>query len=590
MNEPSDPKSLILVVDDTPANLHLLFDLLSAHGFNISVAEDGESALEQLAFIRPDLILLDAMMPHLDGFETCRRLKQRPDTQNTPVIFMSALTDTVDKVKGFSLGAVDYITKPFQQEEVLVRINSHLALERLKSRLRENESRLSGIIESAMDAIVTIDFDGTIILFNRAAERIFRCAASAALGTPCKRFLAENLFRRLRAYMDGEEKTPVWISPGHSAVRVDGEVFPVEASFSHAVANGQNLYTLILRDNQERQRAEAERQKLHGLNLYLREELRSSQGANELIGQSPAWNRVIEQIDQVAETDAGVLILGETGTGKEGVTRAIHGRSRRRDKLLVKLNCAALPKELVESELFGHESGAFTGAVARKLGRFELADGGTLFLDEVGELPLDLQAKLLRVLQEREFERVGGTETLRVDVRVVAASNRDLGACVREGSFRPDLYYRLNVFPISLPPLRERLEDLPLLIRYFVQLYGDKYGRRIDSVSAETLSALSAHNWPGNIRELQHVVERAVILSRDSYLTFDPSFLGQETLESTLAYTSDSLEHSERARILRVLEAVKWRVSGRGGAAERLGLKPTTLEYRMKKHGLIRPR
>jgi formate hydrogenlyase transcriptional activator len=589
VNSVPEQKPLILIVDDTPANLQLLFDLLTVQGFDLSVAEDGESALQQLEYVRPDLILLDVMMPLLDGFETCRRLKERADTRDIPVIFMSALTETVDKVRGFALGAVDYITKPFQQEEVLARITAHLTLERLKTRVRESETRLASIIEGAMDAIVTLDEAGNIVLFNRAAERVFHCPSREAIGGPCRRFLSERLCKLLQSYMDSPAKTPIWVPPGHRAVRADGASFPVEATFSHAEANGQSLYTVILRDVEERQRAEAERQRLHGLNLYLAEELRVSQSAGDLIGQSRALRRVMDQVQQVAATDATVLILGETGTGKEVVARTVHALSRRKDKVLVKLNCAAIPENLMESELFGHEKGAFTGAVARKLGRFELADHGTLFLDEIGELPLDLQAKLLRVLQEGEFERVGGTESRTVDVRIIAATNRDLTGRAKSGSFRADLFYRLNVFPIVLPPLRERREDVPLLIQHFVRKYGEKYGKRIETIPGQALAACERHDWPGNVRELQHVLERAVILTRGAELAFDPGFLDREPAGSADLSRPENLEEAERTHILKVLEAAGWRVSGRGGAAERLGLKPTTLESRMKKLGILRP-
>ncbi|MGQ0593443.1 MAG: sigma 54-interacting transcriptional regulator, partial [Gammaproteobacteria bacterium] len=415
-----DRTALILMVDDTPANLSVLSDLLSARGFKISVAEDGESALEQLQYVEPDLILLDVLMPHLDGFTTCRRLKERPETRDIPIIFMTALTDTAEKVKGFELGAVDYITKPFQQEEVLARVNAHLGLQQLKARLEESEARLARIIDSAMDAIIAVDDAGRILLFNCAAERVFRCQAEEAIGGLCQQFLSQALCRVLTEYM-GEvgPKTPVWVPEGHGARRADGETFPVEATFSRAETNGRALYTVFLRDVQERQR-------LRGLNLYLQEELRGSQAEGDLIGASEGLRGVMENVRQVAATEASVLLLGETGTGKEVIARYIHASSTRKDQALVTLNCAAIPNDLVESELFGHEKGAFTGAFARKLGRFELADKGTLFLDEVGELPLDLQAKLLRVLQEGEFERVGGTETRKVDVRILAATNRDL--------------------------------------------------------------------------------------------------------------------------------------------------------------------
>ncbi|MGH8569160.1 MAG: sigma-54 interaction domain-containing protein, partial [Gammaproteobacteria bacterium] len=471
-------------------------------------------------------------------------------------------------------------------------ITTHLALERLKSRLQENEERLSRIIESAMDAIITLDQAGAIVLFNQAAERVFRCQAKDAIGGPGTRFLSKGLCRVLADYVGADParpKTPIWMPEGHSALRADGEAFPVEATISHAEANGQPLYTLILRDVQERHRVEIERQQLQGLNRYLQEELQGSQAAEDLIGASQDLREVLEKVQQVAPTAATVLILGETGTGKELIARTIHTLSQRKDKVLVKLNCAAIPNDLVESELFGHEKGAFTGALARKLGRFELADQGTLFLDEVGELPLAVQAKLLRVVQEGEFERVGGSETRKVDVRIIAATNRDLASQVTEGGFRPDLFYRLNVFPITLPPLRHRKKDLPLLIQHFVRTYAEKYGKRIETVPARAMTALQAHEWPGNARELQHVIERAVILSRGAELAFDEEFLASGPVGQESPPRIERLEEAERAHILKALELVGWRVSGAGGAAERLGLKPSTLEFRMKKLGITRP-
>jgi transcriptional regulator with GAF, ATPase, and Fis domain len=364
-------------------------------------------------------------------------------------------------------------------------------------------------------------------------------------------------------------------------------VFPVEATLSYAQANDQPLYTLILRDIEERKKAETERQQLQGLTLYLQEELRGSQAAEDLIGASQGLRPVMDKVQQVAGTNASVLITGETGTGKEVIARAIHALSSRQDRIMVKLNCAAIPENLVESELFGHEKGAFTGALTRKLGRFELADQGTLFLDEVGELPLDLQVKLLRVLQEGEFERVGGTHTLKVDVRIIAATNRDLVRSVREGSFRADLYYRLNVFPIALPPLRARKEDLPLLIHHFVREYAKKYAKRIDTVPRSVMIALLAYDWPGNVRELQHMLERAVILTRGTDLVLEEDSLVAD--DQPLPSRVETLEEMERAHILKVLEATGWRVAGKAGAAELLGLPPSTLESRMKKLGITRP-
>jgi formate hydrogenlyase transcriptional activator len=289
-------------------------------------------------------------------------------------------------------------------------------------------------------------------------------------------------------------------------------------------------------------------------------------------------------VQQVACTDASVLIFGETGTGKELIARAIHGSSPRKDKPLVKLNCAALPANLIESELFGYEKGAFTGALARKPGRFELADGGTLFLDEIGELAFDLQAKLLRVLQEGEFERLGATKTLRVDVRIVAATNRVLAQEVAAGRLRADLYYRLNVFPITVPPLRERKEDIAALAVHFTHHYAAKNRKRVDSLTDAQLATLRNYRWPGNVRELEHVIERAVILAENSHLVLGDWF--RHTNPG--AAEPITLDDAQRAHILRILEETGWRVSGKAGAAELMGIKPTTLESRMKKLAIVR--
>jgi formate hydrogenlyase transcriptional activator len=317
--------------------------------------------------------------------------------------------------------------------------------------------------------------------------------------------------------------------------------------------------------------------------LYLEEEIRTEHNFEEVIGESAALKRALSQVETVAPTESTVLILGETGTGKEMIARALHDLSRRRPSTFVKINCAAIPTGLLESELFGHERGAFTGAIAQKIGRFELAHHGTLFLDEVGDIPLELQPKLLRVLQEKEFERLGGTRTTRVDVRLVAATNRNLAQMVEEGLFRSDLYYRLNVFPVLIPPLRERREDIPLLVRYFVQRYARRMDRRIETISAEVMDALTRYHWPGNVRELENLIERAVILSPGPELRVPVAELKQPS-----ETTSDlSLEAAEREHILRVLRETKWVVGGPRGAAMRLGLKRTTLQSRMRKLGIV---
>ena len=323
--------------------------------------------------------------------------------------------------------------------------------------------------------------------------------------------------------------------------------------------------------------------------LYLEDEIRLDQNIGNMIGEGPGFQSVVNGIQTVAPTGATVLITGETGTGKELVARAIHDLSGRSKGSFVKVNCAAIPASLLESELFGHEKGSFTGAVAQKIGRFELAHGGTLFLDEIGEMPLELQPKLLRAIQDQEFERVGGNRTIRTDARLVAATNRDLKAMVEDNKFRADLYYRLHVFPLHVPPLRDRREDIPLLTRYFVQKHAQRMGRNIDTIPTSVLDALTNYHWPGNIRELQNVLERSVILTNGSVLQVPMTELTGKTIPTTLNGTSPAEpHHAERARILKALEEARGQVGGPDGAAARLGLKRTTLQSRMRKFNISR--
>ena len=335
------------------------------------------------------------------------------------------------------------------------------------------------------------------------------------------------------------------------------------------------------------------RDKLAQEKLYLEDEIRSEMNFEEIIGNSAALHRILKQVETVAPTESTVLIYGETGTGKELVARALHNLSHRRSGSFVKLNCAAIPTGLLESELFGHEKGAFTGAIAQRIGRFELANHGTVFLDEVGEIPLELQPKLLRVLQEREFERLGSTRTLRTDARLIAATNRDLGAMVEQQKFRSDLFYRLNVFPIRVPPLRERCEDIPLLVRHFALQFARRMNKRIDSIPSETMSALCDYHWPGNIRELQNIIERAVILSSGPDLRvplsdFKSNGSTSDSDEPLRPNMQRILEETERKQILAALEESRWVVAGPKGAAARLGMKRSTLQVRMQKLGISR--
>jgi formate hydrogenlyase transcriptional activator len=324
--------------------------------------------------------------------------------------------------------------------------------------------------------------------------------------------------------------------------------------------------------------------------VYLEEEIRTGHHFEEIVGESTALRRVLKEVETVAPTNATVLIRGDTGTGKELVARALHDLSPRRERTFVKLNCAAIPTGLLESELFGHEKGAFTGAISQKAGRFELAHQGTLFLDEVGDIPPELQPKLLRALQEQEFERLGSARTIRVDVRVVAATNRDLPQMVALGEFRSDLYYRLNVFPVVLPPLRERPDDIPRLVRHFTQQFARRMGRRIETIPAAAMAALTQYGWPGNIRELQNVIERAVILSPGSSLQIPVGDLPAADPQAQVpAGAPVTLADAEREHILGVLRETDWVLAGPKGAAARLGMKRSTLHWKLKKLGLSRP-
>ncbi len=360
-------------------------------------------------------------------------------------------------------------------------------------------------------------------------------------------------------------------------------VFDERGDVAHVIGHGQEITALKKSEKKLRKALEEVKDlknRLQAENIYLQAEIKIVHNFEEIITGSKVFKEVLGKVEQVAATNATVLILGETGTGKELLVRAVHNLSERRERPLVKVNCAALPANLIESELFGHERGAFTGALSRKIGRFELANDGTIFLDEIGDLPLELQAKLLRVLQEGEFERLGSSSTIKVDVRIIAATNRELKKAVESGHFREDLYYRLNVFPIICLPLRERKEDIPLLVKHFSEKFGAKVGRQIESINPNVMDALIAYDWPGNVRELENIIERAVIISRNKLELGDWIPSRTKTLASKTLFT---LEENERQHILEALELTGWRVSGEKGAAKILGINASTLDSRIRK-------
>ena len=465
--------------------------------------------------------------------------------------------------------------------------------------LRERELQLSRLLESAMDDIVRLDDELQVSLMNPAAERVFECKHTS--GRNFRELLvpqSQKVLEHCLSELIGRDQleASLWIPGGLRAITAAGRAFDAEATLSCYRADHRHWFTLILRDVEERLAAERRIQSLLSEAERLREELRSLGAFEPILGSSSAMLQTLQLVERVAATDSTVLLLGETGTGKELFARAVHAGSRRSDKPLIKINCGAIPIHLMESELFGHERGAFTGATNRREGRFSLADGGTLFLDELGELPIELQPKLLRVLQEGEFEPVGSSRTIKVDVRVIAATNRNLAERVREGVFREDLYYRLNVFPIRIPPLRDREDDISELAQAFVAKLATRMGRRVAPLTSSMLARLQAYDWPGNVRELANVLERGVILASSGIFDIDralsdlaPRVTAQPTAATTKILSASELEQLERANIERALEATNWKVAGDQGAATLLGLNPSTLSSRMRALEIRRP-
>jgi len=492
------------------------------------------------------------------------------------------------------------------------------AYEHLKRQFQESEERLRDLFDEAPIAYVNEGLDSKFIRANRTAMKTLGITPDDVPHTYGKNFIPDTpeAQRRLKEAFDsigrGTDTSGVVLELRR---KDNGKPLWIQW-WSRPDPSGTYTRTMFI-DITERVLMEQEQARLQAQNSYLQEEIRSEHNFGEIVGNSLALLDVLRQVDQVAPADSTALIIGETGTGKELVARAIHDRSGRKVRPLVKVNCGAISAGLVESELFGHVKGAFTGALTNRDGRFKVADGGTIFLDEVGELPLETQVKLLRVLQEQEFEPIGSSKTIKVDVRIIAATNRDLNAAVAEGKFRRDLYYRLNVFPIAVPPLRERAADIPLLVSFFLQRFAKKFGKPVKKVPEDTMRRLAAYAWPGNIRELQNVIERAILLSPGDTLMLAPDFgpaptpsvgtevtrLSSKPAPSAPAAEKDqslltsaptstglsSLEDVERRHIKSVLAQTNWMIEGERGAAKILNLNPSTLRSRMKNLGIKRP-
>ncbi|MGH8548474.1 MAG: sigma 54-interacting transcriptional regulator [Methylococcales bacterium] len=473
-----------------------------------------------------------------------------------------------------------------------VRAAAELARLHMAEQLRLSEERFRDLFDEAPIAYVNEDLESRFIHANHAAMKILGIRPEQVKGTVGMSFVPDT--------PDAQRRVKEAFASVGRGTDTSGVVLELRRKdnnkplwiqwWSNPDPSGQYTRTMFV-DITERVLMEQEQARLKAQNLYLQEEIQSVHNFEEIVGRSAAIRTVLEKVSRVAVTDATVLIQGETGTGKELIARAIHSASKRRDKPLIKINCAALPAGLIESELFGHEKGAFTGAMTKRIGRFELADRGTIFLDEIGEIPLEIQAKLLRVLQELEFDRVGGTHPIKVDVRVIAATNRNLLQAVADKSFREDLFYRLNVFPVRTPPLRERHGDIPLLVRFLTEKFAPRIGKRIEGISALSMRRLEAYSWPGNIRELENLIERAIILADQAMIEIDPEMLPGvgSSISAPVIPPSDgnsTLEEVERQHILAMLEKTRWIIEGPKGAARILDLNPSTLRYRIKKLGI----
>src|SRR5215216_5857715 len=560
-----------------------------------------------------DVLLVDFQLLEPNVLHLLRELSLNA-SQDTPVVLVCNEADEELARQGLHIGASSFLVKRpgylYQLSWELEQAHSRADLQRREAALNASEERNRAILSAIPDLMFLLDRKGTYLDYHVRDEQSLLIRPSAFLGKNQSEVLPPELANRFVSSFDEVFESDQAVLLEYTLPIAEG-LRTFEASMVRC--NGNKILAIV-RDITERKEAEESLKKalaevqrlkdrLHHENIYLQEEIRVSGNFDQIIGRSEPLRKVLRQAEQVAPLDTIVTILGETGTGKELLAHAIHNLSPRQDRTLVKVNCAALPGTLIESELFGYEKGAFTGADARHIGRFEIANGGTLLLDEVGELPLDVQAKLLRVLEEGESERVGGTHTTKVDVRVIAATNRNLEDAVRKGEFRSDLYYRLNIFPITLPPLRERREDIPLLVTHLVTQLSKKLGKTIDAVPQETMTKLRSYNWPGNIRELRNVIERAIIITQGSKLSviddlnlqpLEIEHHGQRATHddfvNSIPPEVETLEQTEYNLIMRTLKNVHWKLEGTGGAAELLNLHPSTLRSKMRKLGIERPR
>ena len=582
-------QSHILIIDDTPSTIKILHDLLK-DSYRISVATTGKKGLELVSRNVPDLILLDIMMPGMDGYEVCRCLKKDQVTRDIPILFITAKSKVEEETLGLELGAADYITKPISPSVVQARIRNQLVLKKQQDQLMESISimkheaeilrekenfhrTLESVFKNVNDALITINPELLVTNSNVAAKKICCFNPDDLLGNKlteentadclCLRTLLETMRtgKPVRDYRvecvrnDNEKKTVILTS----SILQDNQNQPMGG-------------LLVIRDVT----------RLTDLELQVKKQNKF----HDIIGKSSRMQEIFELLKVLSDTDTTVLIRGDSGTGKEMVARALHYQGERGSKPMVTVNCSALAEELLESELFGHVKGSFTGAVKDKTGRFEIANGGTVFLDEIGDISPRTQLKLLRFLQEREFEKVGDTKPIKVDVRIIAATNRDLQKKIQLEEFRQDLYYRLKVVEINLPKLSERSEDIPLLTEHFIRTFNNKFGKNIEGVADSVMKLFMEYSWPGNVRELEHTLEHAFVICKSDIISPEDLPTEFKELEKNQLQNDRKPNDLKADEILRILNNCGWNKSK---AAKKLGISRPTLYAKIEEFNIVEP-